>query len=302
MKIFDAHVHSICGNIDPERLLEQMAAAGIYGGSVFSPWPESPCGGGEPYEVRMQCLDAWTKGYEGRLYPVLFIHPLEKDASEKARDAAARGVYAFKVICDCFYPYDEPCMELMQTIAELKKPVMFHSGVLWDGRTSSQYNRPMNFERLIEVPGLRFSLAHCSWPWYDECLALYGKFLNCFATNPDVSAEMFLDLTPGTPIIYRRDLITKLFNCGYDTPHNILYGTDCTANDYRPEWAASWIKRDTELFEEVGACSRILELYLAENYHRFLGLKEKDFTHVVPVPDRGDAWSLEQANAALSRS
>lgn len=27
---------------------------------------------------------------------------------------------------------------------------------------------------------------------------------------------MFLDLTPGTPEIYRRDLLTKLFTIGYD--------------------------------------------------------------------------------------
>ncbi len=62
-------------------------------------------------------------------------------------------------------------------------------------------------------------MGHCSWPWYDECIALYGKFLN--ALEKDGAPEMFFDLTPGTPVIYRRDLLTKLFTVGYDVPDNI---------------------------------------------------------------------------------
>ena len=127
-----------------------------------------------------------------------------------------------------------------------------------------------------------------------------ANFLNAYATNPDVSAEMFLDLTPGTPAIYRKDLIYKLLNAGYDTPHNILFGTDCTLNDYNTTWAESWINRDSDVLKEVGACQRISDLYFSENFMCFLGVIPKDFKHVVPVPDRADAWTLEFANHALS--
>jgi hypothetical protein len=51
--------------------------------------------------------------------------------------------------------------------------------------------------------------------------------------------------------------------------------------------------------EDIGACKKIREMYLGENYLRFLGLAEKNFQHIMPVPDRADAWSLEYANATL---
>lgn len=299
MKIFDSHIHSREASIDPEQLLKDMEAAGVYGGSVFSPYPEKSTKGGIPYEDRMACLKKWTEGYEGRLFPMLYIHPDEDGAAEKARDAVSRGVMGFKVTCDSFYPYEDKCLELMTAIAETGKPVMFHSGILWNGRDSSKYNRPVHFEALVEIPNLRFSLAHCSWPWYDECIALYGKFLNAYVSNPNAAAEMFFDLTPGTPIIYRFDLINKLLNSGYDTPHNLMFGTDCTANTYNTPWTKSWIDRDTKIMDEIGASKKIQEMYLGENYLRFLGLTPKNFQHIMPVPDRADAWSLEYANATL---
>lgn len=299
MKIYDAHIHSVPGNIDPERLIADMETSGVYGGSVFSPDPEKPRGIGYSYEERMACLEKWTKGYEDRLFPVLFIHPLEKDAIAKARDAVDRGVRAFKMMCDCYYVYEKPAMDLLEVIAEMDKPVLFHSGILWDGYESSKHNRPVNWESLINIAGLRFSLAHCSWPWCDECIAMYGKFLNAYATNPECSAEMFMDLTPGTPIIYRHDLINKLLNSGYDTPHNIMFGTDCTANEYNIPWTKGWIERDDRLMTEVGAGKRVHELYFGENYLRFMGVTKKDFQHIMPVPDRADAWSLDYANKTL---
>ena len=62
-------------------------------------------------------------------------------------------------------------------IAKLNVPVIFHTGILWDGRVSSNYNRPLHWESLLPITNLRFSMGHCSWPWVDECIALYGKFL-----------------------------------------------------------------------------------------------------------------------------
>ena len=299
MLIYDGHIHSVSEKIDPKQLLEQMSSVGISGGTVISPEPESPLGYGSSYEERMRCLEKWAEGTKGKLFPALWIHPFEKDAVAKVRDAAERGVSAFKIICDCFYVYDEECMTLLREIARLGKPVIFHSGILWDGYDSSKFNRPLNWECLINIPGLRFSLAHCGWPWCDETVALYGKFLHAYSANPSVSAEMYLDLTPGTPAVYRQDLINKLYNCGYDTPRNVLFGTDCTANEYNTGWANGWIERDCKIMEELGVGKRLQELYLGENFLRFIGVTEKDFVHVSPIPDRADSFSLDYANSVL---
>ena len=300
MKIFDAHLHTETENICPEELLRRFDSIGIYGATIMSPPPESPVTSiGVSYDTRMRCLAQWTEGRRDRLFPVFYIHPLEKDAVAKAKDAAQWGVDAFKIIYDCLYPYEEASMKLLSAFAELGKPVMVHSGILWNGVDSSKYNRPLGFEKLVEIPGLRFSMGHCSWPWTDECIALYGKFLNAYVTNPNASAEMFFDLTPGTPVIYRKDLIMKLFGSGYDTPHNIMYGTDCTANNYNTRWAESWIRRDRALMEEAGAGEAVIEHYFGLNYLRFIGRLPKNFTHVIPVSDAADAWTIEYANRMM---
>jgi len=300
MHIIDAHTHIRLGDANPRQLLEQMDSIGIDGCTLFSIGPKTHVRpGGLPYEERMDQLQAWTEGYTDRLFPFLFIDPMDPAAPRQAQEAVKRGVMGFKIICDHHYVYEDPCMELLREIAKLDKPVMFHSGILWNGGDSSKYNRPLHWESLITIPGLRFSMGHCSWPWTDECIALYGKFLNAYAKDPTISAEMFLDLTPGTPAIYRQDLIYKLLNAGYDTPHNLLFGTDCSANDYNTKWSDSWIQRDSQLFTQFGASEKIQQLYFSENFKRFLGLIPKDFQHVSPVPDCADAWSLEYANATI---
>ena len=128
---------------------------------------------------------------------------------------------AFKVICANFYVYEEKSLELIREIAKLNKPIMFHTGILWDGLVSSNYNRPMNWEALLHIEGLRFSMGHCSWPWIDECIAMYGKFLDAKRRGQN-TAEMYFDITPGTPDIYRHELFYKMFNIGYDVKNNIL--------------------------------------------------------------------------------
>ncbi len=296
MSVFDIHVHTEVDEINPKGLIERMNSIGVDGGAIISPWCETAYGTGHSYEERMAYLEKWTKDYEGNLFPILWINPLEQDAIKKAYDAVSRGVVGFKITCDSFYVYEDASMELLSEIAKMNKPVIFHSGIFWDGQDSGKYNRPLNWEALIDIAGLRFSLAHCAWPWCDETIALYGKFLNAYASNPSVSSEMFLDLTPGTPAIYRKELIYKIYNCGYDTPRNVLFGTDCTAHVYNAQWTKSWIERDSKIMSELGVSERLQQYYFKDNFMRFLGVTEKDFTHISPVPDCADAFSLEYAN------
>ena len=63
-------------------------------------------------------------------------------------------------------------MEVFRTISQADRPILFHSGILWDGKPSGPYNHPAGFESLLEVDGLRFCLAHISWPWCDELIAV----------------------------------------------------------------------------------------------------------------------------------
>lgn len=294
MKIFDMHIHASSVKADREKLLSQMDAGGVFGGCVFSNQPYLPKEGtifesGTSFDVRLNEILELTKGYEDRLFPVMWIHPDEPDIMSNIHKAADSGILAFKMICNDFYVYEEKCMKLLRECAKLKKPVIFHSGILWDKGVSSKYNRPLNWEALLEIEGLKFSMGHCSWPWIDECVALYGKFLNSLTHRN--TAEMFFDITPGTPKIYRKELLQKIYNVGYDVGDNVMFGTDASAENYNSEWAADWIKTDREILLELGVSSENLNKLYYNNLLRFLGKSGEKISHESPVSDSEQAWS-----------
>ena len=296
MKIFDMHIHSRPGEPCPEKLISEMEAAGVYGGCVFSNHPiEGTESGGSDFDTRLRETLAWVKGYEDRLFPVIWIHPCEENIIENVRRAADAGIVAFKMICEDFYVYDEPCTTVLREIAKLGKPVIFHTGILWDGAVSSNYNRPLNWEHLLEIDGLRFSLGHCSWPWIDECVAMYGKFLN--ALKDGKSAEMFFDTTPGTPEIYRKELFTKLYYAGYNAGDNIMFGTDSNANKYRAEWVSPWLDIDQKILDELGVSQENREKMYHDNLLRFLGKTDVTAEKEAPIPDNTHVWTPENPEA-----
>jgi len=275
VKIYDMHVHAETGIAEPQKLIENMEMAGVYGGTVISVRPEESYGRFKlNYEDRIKNVLEWTKGYEGRLFPVLWIHPREENVLEKVKDAAERGISAFKMICDNYYVYDDISMKLIEVIAKTGKPLMFHSGILWIGKAiAADYNRPANWEHLIEIPNVRFSLAHCSWPWYDECIAIYGRMEAARRFEPQGTPDMYLDLTPGTPKIYREDLLNKLFNIGYNPMSKMMFGSDMGANDYDPGPVKDWIDYDNAIYDKLGVADDIRKKIYADNFLTFIGAK-----------------------------
>ena len=45
----------------------------------------------------------------------------------------------------------------------------------------------------FDIPGLRFCCAHISWPWCEECVAVYGKFLNALTRSDRPRGELPCD-------------------------------------------------------------------------------------------------------------
>ena len=290
MKIFDVHIHASNTKPNPEELLASMAKAGVYGSCVFSNRPPE-YKTGTSFDERLEEVLAWTKGYEDRLFPVIWIDPREENIIENIHRAAEKGICAFKIICTDYYIYEDRCMEVLREIAKLDKPVFFHSGILWGTaeKASSKYNRPLNWERLKGIKGLRFSLGHCSWPWIDECIALYGEFLN--ASRGQGMAEMFFDITPGTPPIYREELLRKMYTCGYDVGNNVMFGTDCSAEQYNNMWTEKWLLRDRKIMENLGISKENIQKMYSENLLKFLGKAPASAEHICPLRDSLESWS-----------
>ena len=271
--ILDCHIHIAKVAEDREGFARSLRAAGVDGGCVISLPPASfkEVAPSAPLEERLDNLFRWCEAGENR-YPMYWVDPLEADALDQVDAAVKRGVAGFKVICDRFFPGDERAMPVYQAIADAGRPILFHSGILWDGKPSAMYNRPGGFEALLEVRGLRFCLAHISWPWCDELVAVYGKFLNARARRKGLDVEMFIDTTPGTPRIYRREALTKLFTVGYNVARNVLFGSDGHASDYNAERVRERLEYDAQIFAELGLDKETIEGVQGENLKRFLGL------------------------------
>jgi predicted TIM-barrel fold metal-dependent hydrolase len=250
--MLDGHIHIYEEKGDRADFARRLHAVGMDGGVVISlapacfPWVGRIRSNAE----RLENVLAWCRAGKN-LYPFYWIDPLEKDALKQVARAVRRGVRGFKVICSRHAPGHPRALPVYRAIAAAGRPILFHSGILWDGQPSSMHNRPVEFEPLLEIAELRFALAHVSWPWCDECLAVYGKFLNAWQRRGGRCAEMFIDLTPGTPPIYREEVLRKLFTIGNIAPHHIVFGSDASTNGYDAKHVRAWVRRDRAVYRRL---------------------------------------------------
>jgi len=277
--ILDGHIHLLGDDPQAGAFPAELRAAGVSGGALISQPPasfdRSGAWGGRPWAVRLQQLLDWCPPGTN-LYPLFWIDPLEPDALDQVTAAVARGIAGFKVICDHFPPGHPAALPIYRAIAEARRPILFHAGILWDGKPSSEYCRPAGFEALLDVPGLRFALAHMGWPWCDELIAVYGKFLNARGRSQSGAVEMYVDITPGTPPIYRQRALTDLFSAGYAVADNVIFGSDCSAPGYNIHRAQEWLRRDAEILTRLGLGQDVLDKVWGANLRRFIGLPDQD--------------------------
>ena len=275
--IIDCHVHTNPAALSKEELINELDMAGIEKIVLMSRHPASFSGktGEEgdifgkavsPAAALAQVME-WA-AFSNRLIPFFWIDPLEEDALDQVDKAIDAGIAGFKVISNRHFPADEKPMLVWEHIAKANKPILFHSGISWGNGAWSQYNRPVGFEPLFEIPKLRFALAHVSWPWCDECLAVYGNWQNR-KDRGVTSAEMFIDTTPGTPPIYRNEVFYKMYSIGYDIEDNIIFGTDCTSK-YDSNNAKEILAMDKKALDHAGASPEQREKYFGKNFLRFL--------------------------------
>lgn len=270
MKI-DAHVHMKGKEKNAGEFVRRLQLAGFDASVVFSPAPDGMLGKTGNNDQRLEQVIEYTKGYD-MLFPFYFIDPTEEDAIEQLIKAKDAGAVGFKIICNHFYPWDDRAMGVYHWIAEHDMPLMFHSGILYDGiNVSGKYNRPCEFEPLLSVNGLRFSLAHISWPWTAECIAVLGKFDFNLECNPNrLSAKMHIDLTPGTPPTFRNEALKHLFGNGFNVSECVFWGSDNSVGDYNWEYAKSIRERDEIIFTELGLSEKMQQNIFGDNFIKFL--------------------------------
>ncbi|MFW6269517.1 MAG: amidohydrolase family protein [Bacillota bacterium] len=269
--ILDGHIHLTEKEGEVDDFKKRLEKAGLGGGIVLSPAPasfESRNHSLSP-EERMEKVLTWTED-SSNLYAFFWVDPLDPGAREQVEMAEEMGADGIKVICNNFYPGDAKPMKIWKEVAAKKLPLLFHSGISYAGTNSSKYHRPAEFEALFTIDGIKFCLAHISWPWCDECLAVYGKYINVIKGRKNKDIEMYIDITRGTPPIYRKEALYKIYNIGYDIEDNIIFGTDNRANNYDYERTLNMIEKDNEIYEELGLESKVINKIYEDNLKRFV--------------------------------
>lgn len=272
--ILDGHIHIWKKHGTQEAFVRDLSRAGVDGGIVFSYQPASFNNmKAEPEDAkrRLDQVLAFTRGYPN-LFPFFFIDPMEDSAFDQVDMAVDANIRGFKVICTHHYPQDDRAMDVWTYIAAKSKPILFHSGILYNRGPSAAFNRPGNFEPLLFIKGLRFSMAHASWPWCDEMIAVFGKWNSLFPnTGIEQMAELFVDLTPGTPGIYREEVLGKLVTVGYELlKDHMVFGTD-GGSIYDHERYKRLIAGDKRIYERLGLPQKDIEKIFTGNLLSFVG-------------------------------
>ena len=273
--IIDCHVHNSPLPQSKEKLIEQLDIAGVDSIVLLSCHPASFYREGSadgpiygkplsPAAALAQIME-WA-AFSKRIIPFFWIDPLDGDAFDQVDKAVAAGIAGFKVICNRHFPGDDRPMQVWEHIAKANKPILFHSGILYGNGAWSQYNRPVGFEPLFEIPRLRFALAHVSWPWCDENLAVFG-YWRSRKRSGTTTTELFIDTTPGTPRIYRRDVFSKIYS--FNMEDNVIFGTDCVSN-YDSEKVKRIFAMDKDALDNAEVSEDKREKYYSKNFLRFL--------------------------------
>ncbi len=222
--IIDAHLHCT-GDETTSDVLDSLDDADVDIGVLIAPFLHNGYTLADPAAIRRanEHLSRLVRGHGDRLVGLAVVNPGLPGAADELRHAVeSLGLRGAKMVPSGWYPESEIAQPTFAVASELKLPLLFHSGVFIDGR-SSRFCRPIGFEPLRDHPGARVTLAHLGWPWTDEAIAL-GLIDRINGVAEDACAFRF-DLSFGPPPPYRRDVLAKALEVL--GPGLLQFGSDC---------------------------------------------------------------------------
>ncbi len=195
------------------------------------------------------------------LIPFASVDPHKgKLAVREARELIEAGVRGFKFHpnVQAFWPNDHAWYPLYEVIAEARLIALFHSGTTGigagmpgGGGVRLKYSNPMRVDDVAaDFPELDIILAHPSFPWQDEALAIAVHKTNVFIDLSGWSPKYF----PDNLVRYTNTLLKDKMLFGSDYP---LITPD--------RWLAD--------FEQLPIKDEVRPLVLKENAARLLGLR-----------------------------
>ena len=260
--IIDCHMHSRGGETAKE-VIAGLDARGIDRAVVCAP---SGNRAGEKVREHTDFIARLAEETGGRVIPFAFVDCSYEGAVEEVeRAVAGKGVKGIKIIPDRWHAWSEECQRVYEKVEELEVPILFHTGILWSWGDTSRFCRPCEFEIMMDYPKVRFAMAHIGWPWTDECLAVVGKIVYMRRGRKHEGPQAFVDLTPGTPPIYREEAVRRAL--AYVGEDLLLFGSDGRAGGTGNQV----LQRDKALFEQMGLSPETQEKIFYKNTLVWLG-------------------------------
>jgi predicted TIM-barrel fold metal-dependent hydrolase len=266
--IIDAHLHCT-GREDADGVLHSLDEADIDIGVLLAPFLDNGYTMHDADSLRQANahLARLVHGHADRLVGFAVLNPSLPgvvDDLQRAVDAGLRGI---KMVPSGWYPYDDKVQPLFAKAAELKLPLLFHSGIFIDGR-SGRFCRPTFFEALRDHPGVRVTLAHLSWPWTDEAIAV-GLIDLIHGVPPEQRLFRF-DLSFGPPPPYRLEALRRALEVL--GPDCLQFGSDC----FLPCPGAQIAERRgwlVDLLDELNVSAEDCERLFARTAATWLGIE-----------------------------
>jgi predicted TIM-barrel fold metal-dependent hydrolase len=195
------------------------------------------------------------------LIPFASIDPAKgkmgaREARRLIQDYGVRG-FKFHPSAQGFYPNDPKAYVLYEAIAEAKLPALFHSGQTGVGARMRggmgirlKYSNPMFLDDVaVDFPDMPIVIAHPSFPWQDEALAV--------ATH---KPNVYIDLSGWSPKYFPTNLVQYANTLLKD---RVMFGSDFPA--LTPDrWIAD--------FDTLNIKPEVRPLIMKENAIRLLGL------------------------------
>ena len=179
------------------------------------------------------------------------------EARRLIRDHGVRG-FKFHPNLQAFYPNDKAVYPLYEVIAEAGLPALFHtghsgigSGLPGGGGIRLKYANPMFVDDVaVDFPELKIVLAHPSFPWQDEALAVAVH-----------KPQVYIDLSGWSPRYFPPQLVQYANTLLRD---RVLFGSD-----YPMIEPGRWLAD----FEQADFRDEVRPLILKQNAIRLLGLR-----------------------------
>jgi predicted TIM-barrel fold metal-dependent hydrolase len=195
------------------------------------------------------------------MIPFASIDPAKgKTGAREARRLVAEfGIRGFKFhpTLQGFYPNDRSAYPLYEAIAEARVPALFHTGqtAVGSGMPGGmgmrlKYSNPMYLDDVAaDFPDMPIVLAHPSFPWQEEALAVAQHKPNVFIDLSGWSPKYF----PPILVQYANTLLKE----------KVLFGSD---------WPGITPDRWLNDFEKIAIRDEVRPLILKQNAVRLLGL------------------------------